>query len=292
MTRRLSPTKTSSSSYWPPTNVTINRTQATGNILNDDARFSVNDVTVVAPQSGTTNAVFTVSMVGVIDVPVTIDYATADVTAHGGNDYHPVFGTLTFPRGTASENITVPIVGHSYFEETLTFDLDISNPSHGLVTKGTGVGTILNGNPIPDFYVNDVQVQTNQASITNAVFSVALDRVPGVPTTVQYATADDTAIAGIDYAAKSGTLTFAPGVTSQFVTVPVFTSSTYHPNEDFFLNLFNPTEADLGDPQGVATIIFGSPPPAQFIIDDGGPGYAQTSGWSERHQHAGLRSRL
>lgn len=45
--------------------------------------------------------------------------------------------------------------------------------------------------------------------------------------TINYTTADDTATAGSDYTATGGTLTFAAGVTSQAITVPVVGDSRY-----------------------------------------------------------------
>ena len=52
-------------------------------------------------------------------------------------------------------------------------------------------------------------------------FQVTLDRARHAQVTVDYATVDDTATAGADYTAASGTLTFAPGQISKTVNVTV-----------------------------------------------------------------------
>jgi uncharacterized repeat protein (TIGR01451 family) len=58
---------------------------------------------------------------------------------------------------------------------------------------------------------------------------------------VNYTTADGTAVAGADYTATSGTLTFGPGVLSQSFTVPILDDAISEPLEDFTVTLTNPT---------------------------------------------------
>jgi Calx-beta domain-containing protein len=72
---------------------------------------------------------------------------------------------------------------------------------------------------------------------------------------VNYATADGTAVAGSDYVATSGTLTFAPGTTTQNITVLVNGDVVAEPNETFFVNLSSPVNATIADAQGVGTIL-------------------------------------
>jgi hypothetical protein len=79
--------------------------------------------------------------------------------------------------------------------------------------------------------------------------------------TVNYATANGTATAGSDYVAKAGTLTFAPGTTSQTITVTVNGDILIEANETFSVNLSSPTNATLGTATAVVTI----------VNDDGSP---------------------
>ena len=72
--------------------------------------------------------------------------------------------------------------------------------------------------------------------------------------TVNYATANGTAIAGADYQAASGTLTFSPGQTLKSVTVPVSGDTLVELNETFSVNLSGAQNATILDSQGVATI--------------------------------------
>ncbi|GGD76044.1 Calx-beta domain-containing protein [Paenibacillus nasutitermitis] len=65
--------------------------------------------------------------------------------------------------------------------------------------------------------------------------------------TVNYATSDGTAISGIDYAGKSGTLTFAPGVSEVKLRVGVIDNFDLDGDRDFYVTLSSPSAgAGLG----------------------------------------------
>jgi len=59
--------------------------------------------------------------------------------------------------------------------------------------------------------------------------------------TVQYATSDGTAVAGVNYVATSGTVTFAAGEVQKTVTVPTIDDGVYKPDAYFRMTLSNPT---------------------------------------------------
>ena len=71
---------------------------------------------------------------------------------------------------------------------------------------------------------------------------------------MDYATSDGTAVAGSDYTAASGTLTFNAGDTSQTVQVTVLTDSEDESQEALTLALSNPSQATLDDATGTGTI--------------------------------------
>jgi hypothetical protein len=67
--------------------------------------------------------------------------------------------------------------------------------------------------------------------------------------TVDYSTANSTAIAGQDYIATSGTLTFNDGETSKSFDVPINDDGVSEPDENFFVRLHNASTVDsLGIP--------------------------------------------
>jgi ELWxxDGT repeat protein len=134
----------------------------------------------------------------------------------------------------------------------------------GRLDVATGDGSILlnDGNwPTlpPAIRVSDVTVAEGNSGTRAATFAVTLSRTSAQPVTVSYATADGTARAGSDYLAASGTLTFAPGQTSQSVTVLVNGDRLGEANETFRVNLSAATQAIIGDDQGVGTIVDDEP---------------------------------
>ena len=124
------------------------------------------------------------------------------------------------------------------------------------VDPGATVKNVNFGNQkLPEISVNDATVTEGNFGTTTAVFNVKLSQASTKAVTVQYATADDTAKAGEDFTAISGTLTFAPGETIQKLFVPILGDTTIEPDETFFVNFTNATNAAIADPKVIATIL-------------------------------------
>ena len=85
-------------------------------------------------------------------------------------------------------------------------------------------------------------------------FAVTLDREAANTVTVAYATADGTAVAGSDYTATSGTLTFQPGETEKTVSVPVLEDDHDEGSETLTLRLSNAQGATISDGEATGTI--------------------------------------
>jgi hypothetical protein len=77
-----------------------------------------------------------------------------------------------------------------------------------------------------------------------ALFTVTNTTPSTLPLTVSYATADGTAVGGSDYTATSGTLTFAPGVTTETIRVPILDDSAVESSETFSV-----IQSRRGDPR-------------------------------------------
>jgi hypothetical protein len=259
----------------------ISTADATGSILNDDVEVSIGDVFVVEGNNGTRNAVFPVSAFGSVNVNIVVTYTTLNQSADGGADYLPRSGQVTLTPLQQSGSVTVPIVGDVLDEGDETFLVVLTQSKGSRIADNTGVGTIIDDDALPSFYVNDVQITTTEAGNFAAVFTVGLDAPSGRTITVNFATADQGAVAGIDYQGLVGALTFAPGQRTRTVAVPITTGATYAPDKKFALTLTNPNNALLVDPTGVATIVFASGPSNERIIDNGDAGYTRSiNGWT------------
>ena len=119
-----------------------------GEIVNDDAApppgVSVNDVSVIEGNSGTTNATFTVSLSAAATANVTVRYATANGTATADSDYAARSGTVTFTPGQRSRTVAITVNGDTTVEPNETFFVNLSSASGATIADGQGVGTITN----------------------------------------------------------------------------------------------------------------------------------------------------
>jgi hypothetical protein len=246
-----------------PTNATIGKAQGVGTIVNDDLavvlpQLSINDVSLTEGNSGTKNAVFTVNLSSASTQTVKVNYATANGTAVAGSDYTATSNTLTFAPGQTSQTISVPVIGDTITEANETFTVNLATPTNATISDAQGVGTIVNDDlavVLPQLSINDVSLTEGNSGTSNAVFTVKLSTPSTQTIKVNYATANGTAVAGSDYTATSNTLTFAPGQTSQTISVPVIGDTITEANETFTVNLSTPTNATIADAQGVATIL-------------------------------------
>ncbi len=254
-----------------PTNATISDSQGLGTITNDDAvpALSIDDVAVAEGNAGTTTLGFTVSLSAASSQTVTVGYATADGTATTADgDYVAASGTLTFAPGVTTQPVSVTVNGDVKNEANETLTVNLSAPTNATISDSQGLGTITNDDAVPALSIDDVAVAEGNAGTTTLGFTVSLSAASSQTVTVGYATADGTATtADGDYLAASGTLSFAPGVTTQPVSVTVNGDVKNEANETLTVNLSVPTNATISDSQGLGTITNDDAVPALSIDD-------------------------
>ena len=250
-------------------NAAIADAQGQGTIVNDDGvpTLSINDMTVIEGNTGTVNANFTVTLSAASGQVVTVNYATANGTATSGSDYVAGSGTMAFPAGSTTQTITVVINGDAVNEPDEIFVVDLSGAVNATIADAQGQGTIMNDDGIPSISINDVSVTEGNTGTVNANFTVTLSASSGQIVTANYATANGTATTGNDYVSGSGTVTFSAGSTTQTITVVVNGDLLDEPNETFFVNLSNATNATIADNQGQGTITDGDDAPSITISD-------------------------
>jgi hypothetical protein len=112
----------------------------------------------------------------------------------------------------------------------------------------------------PSLAIDDVFVNEGQ----NAVFTVSLANPTGSSVSVAYSTQDQTARAGEDYQAKSGSLSFSGSTVQRQVTVSTLQDTAAEPGESFLVNLANAAGAAIAKAQGAAVILDddSAPPPS------------------------------
>ncbi|MCY2930919.1 MAG: hypothetical protein NTV86_15805, partial [Planctomycetota bacterium] len=229
--------------------------------------MQVGNVSIVEGNSGTKNVVFTVTLSSPSTSTVTAQYATSDGSATAGADYIAASGLVVFAPGRTSKTVTVKLKGDKIDELDESFFLDLSNTVGAAIAGQPPVvadpddhthqatATIIDDDPAPSVRINDVRVVEGNAGITNYVFTARLSGPSGKIVKVNYATADGTALAGSDYVAQSGTLTFVAGVVTQTVTIVVNGDITYEFDQTFFVNLSGPSNTTIADATGMGTIV-------------------------------------
>lgn len=122
---------------------------------------------------------------------------------------------------------------------------------------GTFVFSVRNGVPTVGVTAGDASIDEGNGGEPNYVSIPVFLTAPSSSTvTVHYTTANGTALAGQDYVAQSGTLTFAPGVTQQNILVEVIGDSVVEGNETFTVTLSDPSEgASILDGSATGTIV-------------------------------------
>ncbi|MFN8062863.1 MAG: Calx-beta domain-containing protein [Vicinamibacterales bacterium] len=252
-----------------PGNVTIADGTGLGTILDNDAAptVSIADTAVTEGNAGTTAAAFTVSLSAPSGQTVTVNYATTPGTASAGTDYTTASGTVTFSPGTTTQTVNVLVIGDTADEPNETFTVTLSAPVNTTVLDGTAIGTINDDDPTPTLSIADATATEGNAGSTVMTFTVSLSAASGRTVTVNYATSGATATSGVDFTAASGTLTFAPGVTTQQVSVSVLGDTLDEADETFTVALSSAGNATILDATGVGTIVDNDPTPTLSIGD-------------------------
>jgi hypothetical protein len=222
--------------------------------------LSIDDVIIAEGTGGAVSAIFTVTRGGSLAGSATVNYSTANAGALAGSDYVAQSGTLTFADGVATMQVTVPINGDLIDEFDQGFYVNLSAASGAAITDGQGFATIVDDDPTPTVSITPrVSAREGRKSWASSfAFTVTLSAPSEKGVWVALATADGTATtADNDYIAKSGTLYFAAGVTSQTFSVFVRGDTKKEADETFFVNLTSATNATIldGRGQGIGEIL-------------------------------------
>ena len=263
---------------------TIATGSAVGTITNDDVAvvlptLAVSDATVTEGNSGTKVMSFTVTLSAASSSAVSVAYATSNGTATAGSDYAAASGTLTFAAGETTKTIQVTVNGDTTVEGNETVNLTLSSPSGATIADGAAVGTITNDDVavvLPTLAVSDATVTEGNSGTKVMSFTVTLSAASSSAVSVAYATSNGTATAGSDYAAASGTLTFAAGETTKTIQVTVNGDTTVEGNETVNLTLSSPSGATIADGAAVGTITNDDTAPAT----GGAVEYQVASSWN------------
>jgi hypothetical protein len=229
-------------------------------IIDDDAQISINDIALPEGNSGITDFTFTVTVSTPVDGEVVVAYETAEWwEAEAGSDFAAQSGTLVFAPGETSKTITIAVYGDTRVEEDENFYVYLSLVSgNAIVADWEAAGTILNDDTssTPTIDIGDAYVVEGNSGTRLMTFTVTLSHASSKEVRVKYSTQNGTArTSDNDYVSTSGTLKFAPGQTTKTISVKVKGDKKVESDETFYVNLFGAKNGEIGDGQGVGTIL-------------------------------------
>ena len=194
--------------------------------------------------------------------PVSVDFATANITATAGADYVVTNGTLFFPANVNRQNLTVPILNDGLVENTETFRVTLSNPTNATLRSPSMANV--------QVYDNDTGLRFESASYKVAdiagfvLIGVARGDDGDFPISVDCFTSDGTATNGLNYLGFTNTLIFAAGDKLRTFTIPVFNDGLKQPSRTFSVGLRNPTNQVLSTPNRTTVTVLHDDGRVQF----------------------------
>jgi hypothetical protein len=179
---------------------------------------------------------------------VTVNYALGVGSTATAADFTLTPGTLTFNPGVTTANIPLTI-SEDLIDENPdeTVVIALSGPSNATLggTNNPHTLTIVD-NDGPPTVLFDLAASSVAEDGGTATVNIVLSNASAQTITVDYATANGTAVAGTDYVTATGTLTFTAGVVTQTVTVSILDNALYQNDRQFTIGLSNPSAASGG----------------------------------------------
>lgn len=263
---------------------------ATINIADDDPAAASPGVVQFASSVANVNedagsVVLTLSRTGGAAGALSLEYVTQDQTAVAGVAYAATYGQLNWASGDLSpKTISVPIVDQKLTSGSQTFTVSLSGVTGGaaLGASATATVTIHDQDAAPaasSIAFSSAQYYTN-GSTGNVELTLLRTGGTAGAITIHYATADNTAVAGTNYTAASGTVSWPANDDSpRTIQVPISAGPSYtnNANAAFYVKLSTGSgAASIGAP-GQAIVTIGNPGSVAF--SSASYGISETSGF-------------
>ena len=234
----------------------VDTIQATAVILDDQGgpnlALFVSDPKISETDSEGIQAVFTLQLSAPATSDITLGYQTADGSATAGLDYGAVSGDVTFLAGQTLASVAVDIIGDDLSEMPETFSLVVTPNGfiQNVTDDSSGVATIFDDDTqtaLPIITIlggKDREGAGSNRGISD--FIVSLSEASLQTVTVDFQTDEKgSAAEGVDFAGRSGTVTFRPGETQQRISITHYDDSADESDENYSISLRDPTNAIL-----------------------------------------------
>lgn len=185
---------------------------------------------------------------------ITVTVATGDGAAVAPLDYTATTTTLTFPAGTTSLPLAVPVVDDVLDEDDVeTFTVAATGASFAVAGDIATMG-IADDDATPTLSITDVTILEPNAATANAVLDITLSAVSGRDVTVRVDAHDGSATTPGDYTDLGTTLTIPAGVAGTVVAIPIVGDVTPEATETLRVVLSNAVNAAIADGEGLVTV--------------------------------------
>lgn len=226
---------------------------ASATILNEDPLISITLPNTIT--EGNSPQTFTINLSNAVSYNVGVHYTTTNGVALAGTDYVAVSGDLIFLPGETSKTISVTILNDYLFELGEFYYMTLSNPRNLDLNVPMTLNTTNVSASIQD--EDPLVIMSTPAAVSESAgtqtIQIQLSAVQTYSVSVQYATSNNSAQSGTDYIATSGTLVFAPGETSKFVTITLLNDFLYESNETYIFTLSNAQNVNALAPMSINT---------------------------------------
>ena len=229
-------------------NAEIKDGKATGIITDDDVRgVTVTPTALMIREGGNARYAVVLDTEPTADVTVEIQVPEDAEVAVDGTEL-----TFTADNWNTPQIVTVTAAqdADAVADDPVTLTHVVSGGDYRSVTVASVVVTILEDDT-PTLLIADVEASEGDGEMA---FSVRLSVPSSRTVTVEYATADGTALAGTDYEETTGTLIFSAETTVQTIHVPITDDDIDEATETFTIALSNPSNATIEDGEATSVI--------------------------------------
>lgn len=230
----------------------VRLTDANNNeVLIDTATVNVNDSTQPGDLSFTSTVISTkegdIAQIEVArnngtDGAISVDYQTIDKSASAGSDYKAISGAFSWSdKEGGSKTINVPILKDLIDEPVEAFEVKLSDATNGATIQKDIAEVSINDTTELGELVFESTIITAEEGDTARITVSRINGADGA-VSVSYQTADDSATAGSDYTAASGTLSWSDQESgSKSFEVKVLTDTQSDASEIFSIRLSDAT---------------------------------------------------
>ncbi len=217
-----------------------------GSIEFSAATYTTNEIT--------TPAVITLTRTGVTTAGASVLVSTSNGTATATNDYTAVSLTVTWAAGdAANKTVSIPILDDRVAEGSETVNIALS------AVTGDTLGAVATAAlTIADYEQGTLQFDSASYQLSETAGSAIIPVTRSVGSngavTIAYATSNGTATTPDFYTATTGVLSFADGVSTMNINVPIIDNAVGQTNRDFRITLSTITGGALAGTQLTTTV--------------------------------------